>query len=69
MDVQDIKRNSELSESVVEIVKFVKYERNFDKAAQIIIEKNITMTNIVERTLRIQMFELAKLCDAVLAKK
>ncbi|RXJ98397.1 hypothetical protein CRU98_10200 [Arcobacter sp. CECT 8986] len=69
MDAQDVQRNSELSEAIVEIVRSIKYERNFDKASQIVIEKNISMTSIVERTLRLQMFEVAKLCDAVLAKK
>ncbi|RXJ87572.1 hypothetical protein [Arcobacter sp. CECT 8985] len=69
MDVQEIQKNSEVSESVVEIVKLIKHERNFEKAAEIVIAKNLTMLNIVERTLRLQTFELAKLCDAVISKK
>ncbi len=55
--------------AIVTVVNLIKKEHNFEKAAQIIIDNNISITQLVEKTLRLSMFDVAKLSDAVIKKK
>lgn len=55
--------------AVVTVVNLVKKENNFQKAAQILIENNISITQLVGKTLKLSIFDVAKLSDTVIALK
>ncbi|AXH15012.1 hypothetical protein [Malaciobacter mytili] len=55
--------------AVVTVVNLIKKENNFEKAAQILIENNISITQLVGRTFRLSMFDVAKLSDAIIILK
>lgn len=66
MNAQDTQRSIEIASGVAEVIKLIKNERNYEKAAQILIEKDISISELVRRTLRLSIIDLAKLSDIVI---
>ncbi len=66
--MQTVESNNSTN-AVVTVVNLIKKESNFEKAAQILIENNISITQLVGKTLRLSMFDVAKLSDAIIALK
>ncbi|PHO12072.1 hypothetical protein [Malaciobacter marinus] len=66
MNAQDTQKFIEIASGVAEVIKLIKNERNYEKAAQILIEKDISISELVRRTLRLSIIDLAKLSDIVI---
>lgn len=60
---------SPLQKIVFQVVNKIRNERNFDEAANIIINNNLTIEQIATTTLRLSFMEIAKLADFVINKK
>ncbi|PHO08918.1 hypothetical protein CPG37_11925 [Malaciobacter canalis] len=69
MNAQDTQRSIEIASGVAEVIKSIRNERNYEKAAQILVEKNISISELVRRTLRLSIIDLAKLSDIVITLK
>ena len=54
---------------VNQIVHSIKKEENYSKAAQLMIQNNLTIATLSKQTLKLTQLELAKLADAILQKK
>ncbi|AXH09707.1 hypothetical protein CP960_09630 [Malaciobacter halophilus] len=65
----ETEKSTLLAALVVDLVRVIRNEKDFQKAAKIVIENNITMTEIVSRTLRLSVFDIAKLSDTVIELK
>ncbi len=51
------------------IVLAIKKEEDFDKAAQIMIENKLTISDLSKKTLKLSQLDLAKLADKIFQKK
>ena len=51
------------------IVLTIKKEEDFDKAAQIMIENKLSISELSKKTLKLSQLDLAKLADKIFQKK
>ncbi|WP_164970999.1 hypothetical protein [Halarcobacter mediterraneus] len=51
------------------IVLAIKKEEDFNKAAQIMIENKLTISELSKKTLKLSQLDLAKLADKIFQKK
>lgn len=51
------------------IVLAIKKEEDFDKAAQIMIENKLSISDLSKKTLKLSQLDLAKLADKIFQKK
>jgi hypothetical protein len=54
---------------VFEISTAIREENNFEKAAQIALANNITIRTIMDKTCKLNLFDIARLVDAMKAQK
>ncbi|WP_164967803.1 hypothetical protein [Halarcobacter bivalviorum] len=58
-----------MNETVSKIVYLIKKEDDYDQAATLMIQNNLTITKLSEQTLKLSQIELARLADKILQKK
>ena len=54
---------------VFEVSKAIREENNFQKAAQIAVQNNLSIRTIMDKTCKLNLFDIAKLADAMKALK
>lgn len=63
-----MEQKSDLKAIINDIIMAVHKESDFDKAANFMIEHNLTIENIVPNTYKLSIFDIAKLCDSLINK-
>lgn len=66
---EEFKRRDPLSDIVYELTSLIKNGRDIDRAAKIAMENNLTIEQIVSRTMRLTIYDIAKLADAIISLK
>jgi hypothetical protein len=71
IEISDPKRREQykLKLLVDEIVHELKYKKDVQKAAALIIQNNLSLEKLLTTTVRISLDNLAALADAILSKK
>ncbi|WP_419771436.1 MAG: hypothetical protein ACNI3C_06485 [Candidatus Marinarcus sp.] len=50
---------------IYEIIKIIKHNSDFDAAAQIAISNHLTLNHIIAKTMKLNIFDIAKLADSM----
>lgn len=61
--------NLNTNEMIHQILYLVKYKKDFDLAAQVMIDNLISIEELNEKTLKLSQLELAKIADSIIKHK
>ncbi len=63
-----MEQKSNFKAIINDIIIAIHKESDFEKAANFMIEHNLTIENIVHNTYKLSIFDIAKLCDTLINK-
>lgn len=66
---EDIEEIIRIRKLIFKVVRFIRTNDNYEEAASILIENKITVTEVIKYTLRLSLFDIAKLSDQMLLMK
>jgi hypothetical protein len=65
MNFNSYRLHDPIYEIILTIINAIRNNKNYAMGAKIAVDNNITLTQIVAKTLKLDIFDIAKLADAI----